>query len=83
MKVSNIVLAQAAETPVANGPTLALGGDSQRSRWWMRLAALLPLAVLLAGLVLIQQRNSQFGWTPGTSNSTTIKKSRQGERDHL
>src|SRR4030095_1857795 len=50
---------QTADATFVNGVTLAFAGESQRSPWWMRLATLLPLAVLLAGLTLIQQRHSQ------------------------
>jgi hypothetical protein len=41
------------------GSTLALGGDPERSPWWVRVASVLPLVVLLAGLTLIQQRYSR------------------------
>jgi hypothetical protein len=37
--------------------TAVLGGGG--SSWWVRLAAVLPLAVLLGGLLLIAQRNTQ------------------------
>jgi hypothetical protein len=39
----------------AGGGTAVLGGgpDSDAAPWWLRLGSLLPLAVLLAGLVLI------------------------------
>ncbi|HEY2976800.1 MAG TPA: DUF3619 family protein [Burkholderiaceae bacterium] len=35
--------------------TLALGGFGSQSSWWVRLASVMPLIVLVAGLVLIQQ----------------------------
>lgn len=38
------------------GGTLALSGGPERSPWWMRVASVLPLVVLLAGLTLIQHR---------------------------
>jgi hypothetical protein len=38
------------------GSTLALSGGPERSPWWMRVASVLPLVVLLAGLTLIQHR---------------------------
>src|SRR5687768_11533416 len=41
------------------GGTLALAGDPERSPWWVRVASVLPLVVLLAGLTLIQHRNSR------------------------
>jgi Protein of unknown function (DUF3619) len=46
---------------VANaGGTVALGGDSgQGSPWWLRLSSLLPLAVLLAGLLMIDRHYTQ------------------------
>ena len=39
----------------AGGGTAVLGGgpDSDAAPWWLRLGSLLPLAVMLAGLVLI------------------------------
>jgi hypothetical protein len=40
------------------GPVLALGGG-QGPRWWTRLAALVPLLLLVAGFSLIQHRHSQ------------------------
>ena len=46
------------------GGTVALGGDSGRgdsdgTPWWLRLSSLLPLAVLLAGLLLIDRHYTQ------------------------
>lgn len=41
------------------GPTLALSGGMGGTRWWTRLAALVPVLLLIAGLVAIQQRHSQ------------------------
>jgi len=35
--------------------TLALGGFGGQSSWWVRLASVMPLILLVAGLVLIQQ----------------------------
>jgi hypothetical protein len=48
----------AASAVVAQGGTLALGpsGSSDVTPWWLRLSALVPLAVLLAGLVLIDSQ---------------------------
>lgn len=48
----------AAPAVVAQGGTLALGpsGSSDVTPWWLRLSALVPLAVLLAGLVLIDSQ---------------------------
>lgn len=39
------------------GASLALGGSPS---WWLRLASFVPLAVLLAGLLLIQHRYSEL-----------------------
>lgn len=39
------------------GSSLALGGSPS---WWLRLASFVPLAVLLAGLLLIQHRYSEL-----------------------
>jgi hypothetical protein len=46
------------------GGTVALGGDSgpggsDGTPWWLRLSSLLPLAVLLAGLLLIDRHYTQ------------------------
>jgi hypothetical protein len=41
------------------GSTLALSGGPERSPWWVRIASVLPLVVLLAGLMLIQHRYSR------------------------
>jgi hypothetical protein len=38
---------------VLGGGSLALGGPGPHAPWWLRLSSLLPLAVLLAGLALI------------------------------
>jgi hypothetical protein len=37
------------------GGALALGGAGNDSSWWLRLSSLIPLAVLVAGLVLIDR----------------------------
>ena len=37
----------------ASGGAAVLGGGADESPWWLRLGSLLPLAVLLGGLVLI------------------------------
>jgi Protein of unknown function (DUF3619) len=37
----------------AGGGSIALGGPGAHTPWWLRLSSLLPLAVLLAGLMLI------------------------------
>lgn len=39
----------------AAGGVAALGGGPDFTPWWLRLSSLLPLAVLLAGLVLIDR----------------------------
>ena len=45
---------------VSNGSALVLGsGPRQSSPWWVRLASVLPLVVLVAGLVLIQSQHAQ------------------------
>ncbi len=43
------------------GGTVALGGPgrSSGSPWWLRLSSLLPLAVLLAGLLMIDRHYTQ------------------------
>jgi Protein of unknown function (DUF3619) len=46
------------------GGTVALGGDSgpgnsEGSPWWLRLSSLLPLALLLVGLLLIDRHYTQ------------------------
>jgi Protein of unknown function (DUF3619) len=43
------------------GGTVALGGpsDANGTPWWLRLSSLLPLAVLLAGLLLIDRHYTQ------------------------
>ena len=43
------------------GGTVALGGpgNSEGSPWWLRLSSLLPLAVLLVGLLLIDRHYTQ------------------------
>jgi Protein of unknown function (DUF3619) len=51
-----------APTAVATGGgTIALGGDngSEGAPWWLRLSSLLPLAVLLAGLLMIDRHYTQ------------------------
>jgi hypothetical protein len=46
--------------PVAvGGGALALGGAGSDMPWWLRLSSLLPLAVLLAGLLLIDHQYTQ------------------------
>jgi Protein of unknown function (DUF3619) len=53
----------AAAPPVVatGGGTLALGGPGNAgdSPWWLRLSSLLPLAVLLIGLLLIDRHYTQ------------------------
>ena len=46
---------------VTGGGTMALGGpgDTGGAPWWLRLSSLLPLAVLLAGLLLIDRHYTQ------------------------
>ena len=39
--------------PVAGAAVLAGGPDADATRWWLRLGSLIPLAILLAGLALI------------------------------
>ena len=46
---------QGANVAATRGPALALGG--REGGWWPRLAAVLPLVLLIAGLVLIQHLN--------------------------
>jgi hypothetical protein len=43
------------------GGTAAIGGsdDAQGAPWWLRLSSLLPLAVLLAGLLMIDRHYTQ------------------------
>ena len=43
------------------GGTVALGGDGSNdgAPWWLRLSSLLPLAVLLAGLLMIDRHYTQ------------------------
>jgi Protein of unknown function (DUF3619) len=45
----------------SGGGTMALGnpGDGSGSPWWLRLSSLLPLALLLAGLFLIDRHYTQ------------------------
>jgi Protein of unknown function (DUF3619) len=54
-------LAPAGGVIAMGGGTLALGGPSAGSDtpWWLRLSSLLPLAVLLAGLLLIDHQYTQ------------------------
>jgi hypothetical protein len=54
-------LAPAGGAVALGGGTLALGGPSgsESNPWWLRLSSLLPLAVLLAGLLLIDHRYTQ------------------------
>ena len=49
--------AQTAESPVGVGPgaALSLGGGQGGSKWWIQLAAVVPLIALVGGLVLIQR----------------------------
>jgi hypothetical protein len=46
---------------VTGGGTAALGGpdDAAGTPWWLRLSSLLPLAVLLAGLLMIDRNYTQ------------------------
>jgi Protein of unknown function (DUF3619) len=46
---------------VTVGGTAALGGpdDAAGTPWWLRLSSLLPLAVLLAGLLMIDRNYTQ------------------------
>ncbi|MCW5635934.1 MAG: DUF3619 family protein [Rubrivivax sp.] len=48
------VVAEAQVVGVTAGGTAVLGGGS--APWWQRLAALLPLVLLLSGLLLIQRQ---------------------------
>jgi hypothetical protein len=49
--------AAASAVVATGGGTVALGGraGSEGTPWWLRLSSLLPLAVLLAGLLLIDR----------------------------
>lgn len=47
---------QAGLVQVASGPAAALAGPPS---WWLRLASLLPLVLLAAGLLLIQHVNTR------------------------
>ena len=51
----------AAAVVVTGGGTVALGGpdDAAGTPWWLRLSSLLPLAVLLAGLLVIDRNYTQ------------------------
>lgn len=51
--------ARAQVTTASGSNTLAWRGPGSGSSWWTRAAALLPLAALLAGLLLIQDRHVQ------------------------
>jgi hypothetical protein len=46
-------LTTAPAVTVTGGGALTLGGRGAPTPWWLRLSSLLPLAVLLAGLMLI------------------------------
>ena len=50
-------LSRASQVVSTGGAALALGG--QHNPAWLRLASLLPLLALVAGLILIQDRNSE------------------------
>lgn len=52
------VAAQPAAVVVAGSSrgSLVLGGFGEGPAWWQRVASVLPLAVLVAGLMMIQQR---------------------------
>lgn len=52
-----VTVAAAAGAASVGAGTLALGGPSgQGTPWWLRLSALVPLALLVAGLALIDAR---------------------------
>lgn len=54
-RAARTVSADSPVAAVAMGATLSLGqGPASRSGWWLQLAALIPLAALVGGLVLIQ-----------------------------
>jgi hypothetical protein len=58
------VAQRTAATPAVVAPgggTIALGGPGHKGRapWWLRLSSLLPLAVLLVGLLLIDRHYTQ------------------------
>ena len=42
--------------PVGGAAVLAGGPNADTTRWWLRLGSLIPLAILLAGLALIDNR---------------------------
>jgi len=55
-------VAAAAPAVVAVGggtASLALGGAAGGASWWVRLASVMPLIVLIGGLVLIQQAHER------------------------
>jgi hypothetical protein len=57
---AHTVRAVSRDPVVTGGGTAALtGGPSPSTPWWLRLSALLPLAVLLAGLAWIDHRYSR------------------------
>jgi hypothetical protein len=55
-RVSRAPVRQAAPVQVSGGPAATLAGPPS---WWLRLASVLPLVVLTAGLVLIQHVNTR------------------------
>jgi hypothetical protein len=60
-RVANRSAAASAAVVAVGGGAAALGGpnDAAGAPWWLRLSSLLPLAVLLAGLVLIDRHYTQ------------------------
>ena len=57
-RVARAASAQPAVSASA-GPVLALAGDGGGTPWWARLAALVPLVLLVVGFAVIQHRHSQ------------------------
>ena len=55
-KARNAVVAGAPALVGVGGGAALLGRGTESNPWWLRLGSLLPLAVLLAGLALIDSR---------------------------
>ena len=69
--------ARAAEAPAvvhsgAAAAALTLGGLGGHSSWWVRLASIMPLIVLVGGLVLIQQVHERAQITAAAEVDTQI-----------
>lgn len=59
-RAARAMSAQGASTTASTGPALVLGGDGNGAPWWARLAALVPLVLLVVGFAVIQHRHSQL-----------------------